>query len=136
MPLYTLWETGSVWEIFFAGIHCTGGDLLIAGCALTLAVILAGGRTWPDHNFFRVAVLATVLGLAFTLFSEWLNIEIRNSWGYRDAMPRLPLLGTGFTPVLQWLILPPLSFWWAVKSRGTAGSAVTQRKSQKIHAEE
>ena len=30
------------------------------------------------------------------------------NWRYSDLMPRLPPLGTGLSPVLQWLILPPL----------------------------
>lgn len=31
---------------------------------------------------------------------------LRWSWHYSDLMPRLPFLGTGLSPVLQWLILP------------------------------
>jgi hypothetical protein len=26
-------------------------------------------------------------------------------------MPRLPLLGTGLAPLLQWLLIPPLVAW-------------------------
>ena len=29
LPLYTIWHEGSLGEIVFAAIHCTGGDLLI-----------------------------------------------------------------------------------------------------------
>jgi hypothetical protein len=34
MPLYTLWDTGTRGEMFFAAVHCTGGDLLIASASL------------------------------------------------------------------------------------------------------
>jgi hypothetical protein len=53
---------------------------------------------------------AIMLGAAYTVFSEWLNIDIRRSWSYTAAMPVFPLLGTGLTPLLQWLVVPGLAF--------------------------
>lgn len=117
MPLYTLWETGTRAEVGLAALHCSVGDWLIAASSLALAAALAGGRTWPHQHYARVAALAVAFGLAYTIFSEWLNIEVRQSWAYRDAMPRLPLLGTGLSPVLQWLILPTAGFWLFAKPR-------------------
>ena len=35
----------------------------------------------------------------------------RGRWEYAEAMPRLPLLGTGLAPLLQWLLIPPLVIW-------------------------
>ena len=52
---------------------------------------------------------AIVPGVAYTIFSEWLNVEIRRSWSYTAAMPVLPFLGTGLAPLLQWLIVPSLA---------------------------
>ena len=49
-----------------------------------------------------------------TVFSEWLNIEVRQAWAYRDAMPVIPVLGAGLSPVLQWIIVPLAGFWWAL----------------------
>lgn len=115
LPFYTLWDTGSAPEILFAVIHCTGGDLLIAAGALTLAIIVFGNRQWPDQHFLRVTIAAIAFGLLYTVFSEWLNVDIRRSWAYKDSMPRLPVLGTGVTPFLQWLIVPTLGFWMADK---------------------
>jgi hypothetical protein len=92
------------------------GDWMIAVASLALAVILAGGPAWPQQRYVPVAVLAVVFGLTYTLFSEWLNVDLRQSWAYAEAMPRLPVLGTGLSPVLQWLILPVLGLWWAKRS--------------------
>lgn len=113
MPLYTLWETGTRAEIVFAAMHCSVGDVMIATGSLVLALMLLGGGDWPRQRYLPVALTAVMFGLAYTLFSEWLNVESRQSWAYLDAMPRLPVLGTGMTPVLQWLVLPALAFWWA-----------------------
>ena len=109
LPLYTLWAEGTPAEIAFAVLHCTGGDVMIAAAALGGALLVTRSWDWPVLGFGRVAFVATLLGLGYTVFSEWVNIELRQSWTYAAAMPRLPPWGTGLAPVLQWLLLPPLA---------------------------
>lgn len=115
MPLYTLWETGSRGEIVFAALHCTGGDVLIALSAVMLALFLAGKPSWPATGARQLILLTLAFGLAYTLFSEWLNIEIREAWAYRDLMPVIPLIDAGLSPVLQWIAVPLAAFWWAMQ---------------------
>src|SRR5687768_3708885 len=98
LPLYTIWHEGSSREIIFAAVHCTGGDLLIASGALLAALIVVGDGRWPRVRFGAVALVAILGGLAYTIFSEWLNTEIRGSWAYSDWMPTLPLIGAGLSP--------------------------------------
>lgn len=117
MPLYTLWETGTPSEIVFAALHCTGGDILIALASVTLALFLAGQASWPQSGTRPVIAVTVILGLSYTLFSEWLNIEIRQSWAYRNSMPVIPLVDAGLTPVLQWIAVPLAAFWWALRPR-------------------
>jgi hypothetical protein len=112
LPLYTIWYDGSMNEIVFAVLHCTGGDLLIAGAALLSALLIAGDRDWPRARFRTVAAIAILGGLAYTLFSEWLNTEIRGNWAYTELMPQLPLIGAGISPFAQWVIVPLAAFWW------------------------
>ena len=112
MPLYTLWATGTRSEIVFAALHCTGGDILIALAALMAALFLFGNGRWPAQSYGRVALATVVIGLAYTLFSEWFNIEIRAAWAYRDLMPVIPFVDAGLSPVAQWIVLPGLTFWW------------------------
>ncbi len=120
MPLYTLWETGSAGEIVFAAVHCTGGDVLIALCAVMLALFVAGSPAWPTVRTGRIVVLTVTLGLGYTLFSEWLNIEVRQAWAYRDLMPVIPVLGAGVSPVLQWIVVPLASFRFAMAFPATS----------------
>lgn len=112
LPLYTIWYDGTVNEIVFAVLHCTGGDLLIAGAALLGALLIAGDRQWPRARFRTVAAITILGGLAYTLFSEWLNTKIRGSWAYAELMPQLPLIGAGISPFAQWIIVPLAAFWW------------------------
>ncbi len=112
LPLYTVWQSGTPSYLTFVVVHCSAGDLMIATTTLIVAGALAG-RGWPLRNYERVAVLSIVLGLVYTVFSEWLNTSVRGSWSYTAAMPVIPILGTGLSPVLQWIVVPVASFAWA-----------------------
>jgi hypothetical protein len=119
LPLYTIWEEGNPREIIFAAIHCTGGDIMIATSSLLAALLLVGNRNWPQESHGRVAVLTCTLGLGYTVFSEWLNTEIRGSWAYTDLMPVVPWIGSGVAPLAQWIVIPLAAFWWARRSIDT-----------------
>lgn len=120
VPLYTLWVSGSRNEIAYAVLHCTGGDVLIAASSLAIGWVLFGRSGWPQQSYRRVAIAMILVAISYTVFSEWLNVEVRGAWAYRDLMPRLPWLGTGLTPLLQWIVVPVLAFLWARPSRGSA----------------
>jgi hypothetical protein len=129
LPLYTIWKTGTVREIVFAVAHCTGGDLLIALTALSVALVLFGNRNWPDREFGRVAAVAVSLGVAYTIFSEWLNIVIRKSWAYSELMPILKIaqIDVGLSPLLQWVFVPLVALWLARRG-GSAGERMPSMK--------
>ena len=112
LPLYTIWSTGTWREQTFAVVHCTLGDLLIALSVLVLALLLIGRASWPNERFWAVALLATILGVAYTGFSEWLNVVVRASWSYSEYMPVVWLFGfdVGLSPLLQWVVVPAAAF--------------------------
>lgn len=109
LPLYTIWTEGTAAEIAFAALHCTAGDVLIALATLMGALILAGTPRWPVERFAAIAVLTLLFGVGYTVYSEWLNVNVRGSWAYAPSMPTIPPLGTGLTPVLQWVAIPILA---------------------------
>src|SRR3546814_3759587 len=91
----------------------TRTDTLFPYTTLFRSLLVAGTGEWPHDRFATVAVLAMLGGLGYTVFSEWLNTEIRASWAYTETMPRLPLIGTGLAPLAQWIVVPLVAFWWA-----------------------
>lgn len=113
LPLYTIWDTGAPLELAFAAVHCTGGDILIALSSVMLALFLVGQAGWPVRGHRKIVTLTIAFGLAYTVFSEWLNIEIREAWSYRDLMPVVPVIDAGLSPLLQWVVIPLAAFWWA-----------------------
>jgi hypothetical protein len=122
LPLYTIWTTGSLSEQAFAVAHCTGGDLLIALSSLMISLLFAGNRHWPARSYMQVAMPTIALGIAYTGFSEWLNVAVRKSWAYSEWMPVIPIAGgIGLSPLLQWLVIPTAAFL-AVRLQTRPGS--------------
>ena len=109
IPLYTIWSIGTTREIFVAVTHCTGGDVLIATATLLFAALFACLLGWRPFGY-PMAATATVLGIAYTILSEWLNVAVWHTWSYGPAMPVLPWLSTGLAPTLQWLVVPASAF--------------------------
>lgn len=112
LPLYTIWNEGTPGEIAFATLHCSGADVLIAAASLLGALIVTGSSGWPHEGYRRVGTVALVMGVSITIFGEWLNTEVRRSWAYTEFMPTLPWIGTGLSPVAQWIVIPIAALWW------------------------
>ena len=112
LPLYTIWQDGTFWQLVIAVTHCTAGDFLIATSALVFSLLTVGNRDWPQRHFVTVAVVSTVVGLGYTAFSEWLNVSVLGSWAYSQLMPVIVIeeVRIGVSPLLQWLIVPPAGF--------------------------
>jgi hypothetical protein len=58
-PLYTLWHTGTAYEIALMVLHCAAGDVLIAFVAVVAALLAVGSPSWPEQRFAAV-MLGTV----------------------------------------------------------------------------
>ena len=117
LPLYNLWTTASLGAQVYAVLHCTIGDVMIAAATLGTALLAIKAKHWPGSASRTVWFGSVMLGILYTVFSEWLNVEIRGSWGYSESMPVLPFLGTGLSPLLQWLVVPTAAQWIALRHR-------------------
>lgn len=124
LPLYTIWRE-SLERRAFAVFHCTLGDALIATATLVMAVVFFGSRAWSvgASQSRRVAAATIVMAVGYTIYSEWLNVSARRGWAYSDLMPTLPWIGTGVSPVLQWIVLPAIGFAIARRMAFRANSA-------------
>lgn len=110
LPLYTIWSTGNDRDIMFALLHCTAGDVMIATLSLILALLLEGTEEWPYRRFKAVALITILFGVGYTIYSEWRNTTLTQSWTYTSAMPSL--FGIGLSPLAQWIVIPSVIFWW------------------------
>jgi len=87
--------------------HCTTGDLLVSAATYVVAALASRSGSWPVERPGLGLGIAIPAGMAYTVFSEWLNVSVRGSWEYGPAMPQV--LGIGLSPLFQWLVVPALT---------------------------
>ena len=121
-PLYTLWENPHFGQIAFAVTHCTAGDALIGLLALVSSLILVRAPYRAEWPGTRVVVVMIALAMAYTLYSEKINLALGN-WAYASTMPIVPWLEIGLAPLLQWLLVPLATWWWTNQSMPSSATS-------------
>jgi len=118
LALHVVWESLHV-ELYTGYEHITGlpivlyaslGDVLYTFLALGVVALF---RDLPRALFSmhpRDYIGLAVLGFFISVFVEYKAFFFMR-WEYTDAMPIIPFLGIGLSPVLQMTILLPLSVW-------------------------
>jgi hypothetical protein len=124
LPLYTIWNDASAAYMAFAVAHCTIGDLMIGAASLALALIVGREGWLKSWRWWRIAFVTALVGIAYTAFSEWLNVEVLQSWAYSHRMPVIELASVrlGASPLLQWATIPPLALCMGRRKIITVGS--------------
>lgn len=132
VSLYTIWDDPEPMRIARALLHCSLGDVAIALAIYALPSIALRRTDWTSSRPWTGGIIATIGAVAYTAWSEWYNVYIIGSWGYTADMPTL--LGIGWSPLLQWLILPPLT----VISHRRLGTTLLRRYDSRcpIHVHE
>ena len=112
LPLYTIWSNGTRGEVAFAVLHCTAGDVILAALFLTMAIVVGRCWSWPNGDWGVLAGLTMLAGVAFTAYSEWLNVYVLKAWSYSAAMPLVHVgsIDIGLSPLLQWIVVPCIVF--------------------------
>ena len=104
--LYTLWAEADGLTVAWSLFHCTLGDVLIALALFALAGMILRHADWPASRPWAGGAIVVIGAMAYTAWSEWYNVYRAGSWGYTASMPLV--FGIGLSPLLQWLILPPV----------------------------
>jgi hypothetical protein len=104
--LYTIWAAADGTSLAWPLLHCSLGDVLIALSTFVLAGGALGRADWPASRPLAGGAIVVTGAMAFTAWSEWYNVYRAGSWSYAASMPTV--FGIGVSPLLQWLILPPL----------------------------
>lgn len=112
VPFFHGMASAAHWEATLFCTRAAAGDSLIAIVACWIVAAVAGSSRWiqkPTRH--RVAAFVAV-ALAITVLVEWLSTRVLHRWTYADAMPVVPLIGTGLLPLLQWIVIAPLIVWF------------------------
>ncbi len=133
LPLHFIWEMLQVplfsgvagmshWDGVMFCLSATVGDVGIALGAFWTTALVAGSRQWllrPSAYDLTVFILA---GLVATVALEYYHTNISLRWSYSELMPLVPPLGTGLSPLLQWIVVPTLVVWLASRHLRGGGS--------------
>ncbi|HEU4350514.1 MAG TPA: hypothetical protein VFR66_01435 [Burkholderiales bacterium] len=113
--LYALWREAEGGYIAFSILHCTLGDVLIGGISLALSLTLLRQGAVGSWRWQPIAAVTVALGMAYTIFSEWMNLTVLRSWAYAESMPTISFgdARIGLTPLLQWLVVPLVALYFA-----------------------
>jgi hypothetical protein len=104
-------------------LFATFGDMSIVLSAFWITSLSAGNRNWAASPNSRSVVIWFGVGLAITIIVEFLSTEVWGRWTYGDEMLRLPIAGTGLSPLLQWVIIPMIVLWYLFRLSPSATSA-------------
>ena len=101
--------------------QATLGDALIMLLAYWTVSGVAGSRHWILAPSSRQLSLFLAIGVLITVAIEWLATRGYwiQSWTYSQAMPIVPGVGIGLSPLLQWIFLPLLVIWFVRRQLST-----------------
>lgn len=100
--------TSDLNTIIWYRIHCTIGDTFILMIGYMLVSFYYKNLSWIYDSNVKHHAMFVLMGVTYTVFSEYINVNIRNSWSYSEYMPLLPYTNIGIIPLVQWVILPPV----------------------------
>jgi len=112
-PLFEGMANAPHWTIVKVCSWATLGDALIMLMAYWLVAAQARSRHWiMSPTKFQLLLFVTV-GVVITVAIEWLVLRGLwfEAWKYSPLMPVIPGIGIGLSPLLQWIVLPPLVAW-------------------------
>jgi hypothetical protein len=112
VPLFAGMPNAQHWTAVLTCGRATLGDGVVALVAFWAVALAVWARAWvlaPTRG--QVAGFVAV-GVLITVVMERLATGPLGRWAYADAMPVVPVLEVGLSPLLQWIALPPLIVWF------------------------
>lgn len=128
VPLYRGMPETAHWDAIKVCTRATLGDGVIMLLAYWGAAFMARDRWWIARPSPAPILTLIGIGVAITVLLERLAIISNDpdwGWRYAEAMPIVPMLEIGVTPLLQWMILPLLLIWFVKRQLAGASSQDT-----------
>lgn len=117
--LHIIWENGQAplflgyssffqhFPICFVGVV---GDVILTLFIYWLISLLKGDFGWIARLNKRDIIILVIIAFFWAVGIEQHTL-LFGRWTYTDAMPIIPYLKVGLTPVLQMILLLPISFY-------------------------
>ena len=115
--LHYIWEVSHIhlytgYEALGSGttllVWATAGDILYSLLGVIVVGALYRDFDWLKHPHKKQFILVAVYGCIVAIGIEWKAL-IMHRWAYTIAMPIVPFLNVGLSPIVQMSIIVPIS---------------------------
>lgn len=119
VPLYEGMPSMKHWHGIETCAVASVGDGLLMLVAFWVTASLWRTREWVLRPSVSQLIVFSAVGVGITIIAQHLATTKGWSWGwaYAESMPVIPIIGTGLSPRLQWIVLPPLTVWFVRRHR-------------------
>lgn len=111
-PTYAGMAEMQHWDGIKLCTSATIGDVGFALTAFWVTSAAARTRYWFRNPKPWQLLVFIAVGIALTIGFEYYYTNISLRWTYSELMPLVPPFGTGLSPLMQWLVIPPLVLWF------------------------
>lgn len=124
VPLFEGMPQAEHWVAIKTCTTATIGDALIMLTAYWAVALGTRSRSWMMNASAPRTVMFASVGIVITVVIERLALSgwWLGGWKYAPSMPVVPGLEVGLSPLLQWVVLPPLVLWFT--RRQILGSSI------------
>ena len=112
VPLFAGMPSSEHWRAILVCGQATLGDVVIALVGFWAVAASAHTRSWVLRPTVGQLTGFVAVGVLITILMEWLATQVLHRWAYAETMPVVPLLGVGLSPLLQWVVIPPIVVWF------------------------
>lgn len=123
VPLFEGMPEARHWDAIKTCTRATLGDAAIMLIAYWSVSLATGSRNWLLAPNTRRILMFAGTGVVITIAIERLALAGAwfGGWQYSSLMPVVPGVEVGLSPLLQWIVLPPLVVWFSRRHiRGSA----------------
>ncbi len=127
-PLFEGMASAHHSDVIGACLRATLGDAVIMLLAHASVAAVTRRRRWVLAPSGREVAGFAAVGVAITAVIEWLATREHwaQTWSYSSAMPVIPGIEIGLSPLLQWVVIPPVTIWFV--RRQCAGPGAVDEK--------
>lgn len=111
VPTYAGMAEMAHWQGIKLCTSATIGDVGFALTAFWSASLVARTRSWMSSEAMPPVIVFLSTGIVLTVGFEFYYTQVTHRWTYSDLMPLVPPLGTGLSPLLQWIVIPSIVLW-------------------------
>lgn len=115
VPLFADMPQTAHWDAIRTCTRATLGDAVIMLIAYWAVGLVARNRSWVLSPSTARILMFAATGVLITIAIEMLAVAgiWLGGWRYSSLMPVVPGIGVGLSPLLQWVVLPPLVVWFS-----------------------